>query len=188
MKIIAGHYKGRVLKTVRDLSVRPTASRVKQTVFDILSNRIDFNGARVLDLFAGSGSLGLEALSRGAAVVTFVENSKKVLALLETNVRSIGVESKCTFHPADVFWFLKNSSSSFDLVFCDPPYKLETIGQLPNTIYDSSVSRDGTYVVMEHHQKSNIELSDTNYEILRKSFGQTTLLVLKTHKPLMTAA
>jgi 16S rRNA (guanine966-N2)-methyltransferase len=188
MKIIAGHYKGRALKTVRDLSVRPTASRAKQTIFDILSNRIDFGGARVLDLFAGSGSLGLEALSRGAAVVTFVENSKKVLAMLEANARAIGVENKCTLHPADVFWFLKNSTSSFDLIFCDPPYKLETIGKLPNTIYDSAVSRDGTYVVMEHHRKSVIDLSETKYEILRKPFGQTTVLILRTLKPLMTAA
>ncbi len=188
MRIIAGHYKGRTLQTVRDLTVRPTTDRAKQTIFDILTNRVDFSGARILDLFAGSGGLGLEALSRGAATVTFIEQSRKVLAMLEANVRALGVESKCSLHVADAFWFLKSAATSFDVIFCDPPYRLEAIGRLPEAIYDSAVSRDGTYVVMEHHRKSVIALSETNYEILRKPFGQTTVLILKTLKPLLTAA
>jgi 16S rRNA (guanine966-N2)-methyltransferase len=79
MRIIAGEFRGRSLESVRDLSVRPTTDRAKQTIFDILSNRIEFDGLDVLDLFAGSGSLGLEALSRGVKSVTFIDNSTQIV-------------------------------------------------------------------------------------------------------------
>ncbi|MEK7748770.1 MAG: RsmD family RNA methyltransferase, partial [Bacteroidota bacterium] len=96
MRIIAGKYRGRLLTTADDLTVRPTTDRAKQTIFDILSARIEFDGIHVLDLFAGSGSLGLEALSRGASAVTFVEKAKRSLALAERNIKNLGCESEST--------------------------------------------------------------------------------------------
>jgi len=179
MRIIAGEFRGRSIESVRDLSVRPTTDRVKQTIFDILANRIEFDGLDVLDLFAGSGSLGLEALSRGVKSVTFIDKARKSLDVLEQNVASLGCESQCSIYQADVFWYLKNISRSFDLVFVDPPYKLENIGILPNAIYDSGVLRNGTYVVMEYSRESVIELDGQKYEILKKAFGQTTVLILQ---------
>jgi len=179
MRIIAGEFRGRLLESVRDLSVRPTTDRAKQTIFDILSTRVEFDGMEVLDLFAGSGSLGLEALSRGVRSVTFVDKARTSLAVLEKNVASLGCESRCAVYHADVFWYLKNMRRSYDLVFTDPPYKLEEIGSLPNAIYDSGILRDGSYVVMEHSRNSAIDLDEQKYEILRKPFGQTTVLILK---------
>jgi len=183
MRIIAGEFRGRSLESVRDLSVRPTTDRAKQTIFDILTNRIDFDGLDVLDLFAGSGSLGLEALSRGVKSVTFIDKARKSLDVLEKNVASLGCEAQCSVYQADVFWFLKNMNQSYDLVFTDPPYKLDNIGILPNAIYDSGVLRNGTYVVMEHSRESVIELDELKYEVLRKAFGQTTVLILKALVP-----
>ncbi len=183
MRIIAGEFRGRSLESVRDLSVRPTTDRAKQTIFDILSNRIDFDGLDVLDLFAGSGSLGLEALSRGVKSVTFIDKARKSLEVLEKNVALLGCESQSSVYQADVFWYLKNMHRTFDLVFTDPPYKLENIGVLPNAIYDSGVLRNGTYVIMEHSRESVIELDKQKYEILKKAFGQTTVLILKTIVP-----
>jgi 16S rRNA (guanine966-N2)-methyltransferase len=183
MRIIAGDFRGRSIESVRDLSVRPTTDRAKQTIFDILTNRIEFDGLEVLDLFAGSGSLGLEALSRGAKSVTFIDKARKSLEVLEKNVTALGCESQCSVYQADVFWYLKNINRSFDLVFTDPPYKLENIGMLPNAIYDSGILRNGTYVVMEHSRESVIELDEQKYEILRKAFGQTTVLILKAIVP-----
>ena len=182
MRIIAGKFRGCPLRTVRDLSVRPTTDRAKQTIFDILSTRIEFDGISVLDLFAGSGGLGLEAISRGAGSAVFVDSSRDVLNLLESNVRKLGCEAQCTLHPADVFWYLKNTTRTFDLVFADPPYKLETIGTIPRAIYESGTTRNGTYVVMEHSKTSAIDLSESMYEVIRKPFGQTTVLILKTLK------
>jgi 16S rRNA (guanine966-N2)-methyltransferase len=179
MRIIAGEFRGRILESVHDLSVRPTTDRAKQTIFDVLAARIDFDGLEVLDLFAGSGSLGLEALSRGVKSVIFIDKARKSLDVLEKNVASLGCEPQCSVYQADVFWYLKNISHTYDLVFTDPPYKLENIGTLPNAIYDSGVLRNGSYVVMEHSRHSPIDLDEQKYEILRKPFGQTTVLVLK---------
>jgi 16S rRNA (guanine966-N2)-methyltransferase len=183
MRIIAGEFRGRLIESVPDLSVRPTTDRAKQTIFDILSNRIDFDGLEVLDLFAGSGSLGLEALSRGVKSVTFIDKARKSLDVLEKNAASLGCDAQCSVYQADVFWYLKNINHSYDLVFTDPPYKLENIGLLPNAIYDSGVLRNGTYVVMEHSRESVIDLDEQKYEILKKAFGQTTVLILKAIVP-----
>ncbi len=183
MRIIAGNFRGRRLTSVRDHSVRPTTDRAKQTIYDILSNRIDFQGIEVLDLFAGSGSLGLEALSRGAKSVVFIEKSRRALKVLETNIRSLGSEAQCTIHQADVFWFLKNVQRSFDLIFADPPYKLETISTLPDAIYESAAAKSGAFVVMEYSRETPIELSEAKFEMTRKHFGQTVVLILKTRTP-----
>jgi 16S rRNA (guanine966-N2)-methyltransferase len=179
MRIIAGTHRGRILESPRDRSVRPTTDRAKQTIFDILTNRIDFEGLDVLDLFAGTGSLGLEAISRGVASVTFVDSSRDSLAIVHSNIGVLQCERQCTTYQADVFWYLKNTQARYDLVFVDPPYKLESIGRLPRAIHESAVLKPGALVVMEHSRESAIELDEDAYEILRKPFGQTTVLILQ---------
>ena len=183
MRIIAGEFRGRLIESVNDMSVRPTTDRAKQTIFDILTNRIDFDGLDVLDLFAGSGSLGLEAISRGVNSVTFIDKARKSLEVIEKNAASLGCQARCSVYQADVFWYLKNIHRKYDLVFTDPPYKLENIGIIPNAIYESGFLSDGTYVVMEHSRESAIELDEQKYEILKKPFGQTTVLILKAIVP-----
>lgn len=179
MRIIAGIHRGRILISPRDHSVRPTTDRAKQTIFDILTNRIEFDGLQVLDLFAGTGSLGLEAISRGAASVTFVDNARDSQTLLQKNVAALHCEDRCSMYQADVFWYLKNTQSRYDLVFADPPYRLERIGTIPTALHDSGVLKEGAFVVMEHSRESVIELNENMYDILRKPFGQTTVLILE---------
>lgn len=179
MRIISGIYRGRHLATVKDRSVRPTTDRTKQSIFDILSNRLFFDGIRVLDLFAGSGSLGLESLSRGAASVVFVEKAAAAREVLERNIRTLGCESHTAVVQGDVFWYLRQANETFDLVFADPPYRLETIGTIPNAIFDAGVLHENSYVVMEHSKESHIELDATKYDIFTKQFGQTTVLILR---------
>ena len=188
MRIIAGQHRGRNLVTVRDHSVRPTTDRAKQTIFDILSNRLDFDGIEVLDLFAGSGSLGLEAISRGARQATFVDKSPQSLQVLEANVTALGCNEQCTSYAADVFWYLKNARHAFDVVFVDPPYRLERIADLPAELHASRALREGTFVVMEHSRKSPVEPSESMFEITRKLFGQTIVLILKTKSKESTQA
>jgi 16S rRNA (guanine966-N2)-methyltransferase len=179
MRIIAGQYRGRTLTTVRDLSVRPTTDRAKQTISDILSSRLRFEGLEVLDLFAGSGSLGLEALSRGARHAVFVDKSPQSLSALESNIAALGCEEKCSVYTAEVFWFLKNTKRSFDIAFVDPPYRLDTVAELPSALYASSVVKEGTFVIMEYSKATAVEPSEAEYEIARKLFGQTVILILK---------
>ncbi len=179
MRIIAGTYGGRTLSTLRDNSIRPTTDRAKQTIFDILSNRIDFDGIEVLDLFAGSGSLGLESISRGAASVVFVEKSRDSIGVLEKNIASLGCGAQCTIHQADVFWYLKNTRHAFDLVFVDPPYKLEKIGELPTALHESEVLKPNAYIVMEHGRVTPVVKSLEKFDVMKKPFGQTTVLIMK---------
>ncbi|MEX0602263.1 MAG: 16S rRNA (guanine(966)-N(2))-methyltransferase RsmD [Bacteroidota bacterium] len=178
MRIIAGTFRGRRLATVRDHSVRPTTDRVKQALFDALAVRFTFEGSAVLDLFAGSGSLGLEALSRGATHATFIEHSPPVLGILEENIRTLGCTDRTTVLRTDVIRYLRESRRTFDLVFIDPPYKLPEIGTLPMLAYSSGAVRDGGIVVMEHSRETIVTLDETAYDIVRKGFGQTTALIL----------
>jgi len=179
MRIIAGIHRGRILASPRDRSVRPTTDRAKQTIFDVLTNRIDFEGLAVLDLFAGSGSLGLEAISRGASSVTFVDNARESLALLQKNIVALHCEDRSTTYQADAFWYLKNTQARYDVVFADPPYRLERIGTIPKAIHESGVLKEHAFIVMEHSRESAIDLDEKIYDILRKPFGQTTVLILQ---------
>ncbi len=179
MRIIAGTLRGRILAAPRDRTVRPTTDRVKQSIFDVLATRVDFEGIEVLDLFSGSGSLGLEAVSRGAASATFVDTSRDSLSLLETNIRLLGLEERTTIHQAEVFWFLKNLRRPYDLVFVDPPFALDRIGELPSAIARSAVLKPDAYVVMEHGKDSPVAVPGESFELLKKTFGQTIVLIMK---------
>jgi len=121
IRIIAGMARGRRLVTPKGLSTRPTRERVRESLFSILQGRVE--GARVLDLFAGSGALGLEALSRGARLAVFVERSPQAIAALRENLAHLGVAGG-TILAEDVMGFITRSHgpAGFDLVFADPPY------------------------------------------------------------------
>lgn len=150
MRVIAGLYKGRTIRTVRNLSVRPATDRVRQTVFDLLSTRLDIEGISVLDLFAGSGSLGLEALSRGAASATFVESSMEAVRELENTVRSFHCVERARVIRADANRWFENCGGRFDLVFADPPYAFRETATLPARVSASGIVRPGGFLMIEH--------------------------------------
>ena len=117
MRVVAGEYKGRRLHAPRGSRTRPTADRVREAVFSMLG---DVSGARVLDLYAGSGALGIEALSRGAESAVFVERDRAALTALQRNLEATGARGEV--RRQDVARFLARPAGTFDLVFCDPPY------------------------------------------------------------------
>jgi 16S rRNA (guanine966-N2)-methyltransferase len=125
MRIVGGAWRGRALRAPPGAATRPTADRVRQALFDMLvhapwGGRDAIDGARVLDAFAGTGALGLEALSRGAATASFVERDPLALAALRANVAALGAEDRCTILPADVLALPKGAPCA--LIFLDPPY------------------------------------------------------------------
>jgi len=124
MRVIAGKYKGRRLRAPSWEGLRPTSDKLRETLFNILAPRIA--GARVLDGYAGTGAIGIEALSRGAAHVTFIEQNRRAAALIHENLKICGVEADYTIHSGDVPTVLGrlDQDASFDLVFLDPPYEL----------------------------------------------------------------
>jgi 16S rRNA (guanine(966)-N(2))-methyltransferase RsmD len=127
MRVIAGTYRSRILKSLKGLALRPTSDRLRETLFNVLTPNI--SGARFADLFAGTGAIGIEALSRGAAEVLFIENHAPAAALIRKNLDSLGIRSGFTVLPADVLRGLemvasrmKGAESKFDFIFLDPPY------------------------------------------------------------------
>ncbi len=117
MRVVAGEFKGRRLQAPRGSRTRPTADRVREALFSMLG---DVSDARVLDLYAGSGALGIEALSRGAESALFVERDQAALAALRRNLDAVG--ARADVRRQDVLRFLARPEGTFDLVFCDPPY------------------------------------------------------------------
>jgi 16S rRNA (guanine966-N2)-methyltransferase len=125
MRVIAGDAHGRRIEAPRGLNTRPATARVRASIFSRLSARFDMSGARVLDLFAGSGSLGLEALSRGAASATFVDTARTATNSIQKNLRTFGFEMRGRLVSRDVMSALAGLGAAherFDLVFVDPPY------------------------------------------------------------------
>jgi 16S rRNA (guanine966-N2)-methyltransferase len=119
VRVVAGEFRGRRLAAPRGTRTRPTADRVREALFSMLG---DVSGARVLDLYAGSGALGIEALSRGASSATFVESDHAAVAAIRRNLAALGVDAEV--HRQDAVRFLSEPHGPFDLVFCDPPYDL----------------------------------------------------------------
>jgi 16S rRNA (guanine(966)-N(2))-methyltransferase RsmD len=165
MRIIAGKYRGRKLKSPPLLQTRPTSDRLRETLFNILAPRVD--GARFLDLCAGSGAVGIEALSRGASRVAFVDRSRRMCALIDANVKELEVdEDQVEIVGTEAAAFLKTRAKresatsagedAFDFVFFDPPYSedyetvLEFVGRHP-----ALLASDGVMIV-EHYRKNDL--------------------------------
>jgi 16S rRNA (guanine966-N2)-methyltransferase len=158
MRVIAGRYGGRRLKAPPGDATRPTADRVREALFSILGERVA--GARVLDLFAGAGTLGLEALSRGAAAATFVESAPRALAALRANVDALGADAEVV--RADALRWLRGASGGarqYDLVFLDPPYR--RAAELGEELSDllPPVLAPGALVIAETDRRAPLELN-----------------------------
>jgi 16S rRNA (guanine966-N2)-methyltransferase len=153
VRIIAGRWKGRRLKALRGREVRPTSDRVREAWMSALGGRVE--GARVVDLFAGSGALGLEALSRGAASVVFVERARGALGVLRANIDLLGAASECTVVDRDVFRFLGSLAEPFDVALADPPYGQGEAARLVQTFQNQPFARE---LWLEHPWRESLPL------------------------------
>ena len=162
MRIIAGSLRSRTLQAPPGLATRPTTDRLRETLFNVLAPRIQ--GAAFLDLYAGSGAVGIEALSRGAASVVFVERAPAALSVLRANLARLGLTAGFRIHAASVGAFLRKPRvgfpSNFDLVFLDPPYDAEkeyadALGLLGGA--SAGLLAAGALVVAEHRKKERLE-------------------------------
>ncbi len=167
MRIIAGSLRRRTLEAPPGLATRPTSDRLRETLFNVLAPRIE--GALFLDLYAGSGAVGIEALSRGAKAVTFAERRPAALKVLRENLAQLGVTAGFHVHPGNAGAYLRRArpadAAGFDVVFLDPPYDEEneygaTLGLLGGTA--SGLLAEDAVVIAEHRRK----------EKLRESYGR----------------
>jgi 16S rRNA (guanine966-N2)-methyltransferase len=165
MRVIAGIYKGRRLKTLEGSSVRPTSDRLRETIFNILTPRIE--GARFADVCAGSGAIGIEALSRGARHVTFIESSLKAARIISDNLRNCGIRGDYRMINRDAIRALKNLASEkaqFDVIYFDPPYNSDLYTPIMWVIATYGLLAENGVVIVEHHRQSPLQ---PNYDQLR---------------------
>lgn len=172
VRIIAGRWGGRRILVPPGARVRPTSDRVREAWMSILGPELQ--GARVLDLFAGSGALGLEALSRGAAHVTFVESEPRVLRVLRANLGALGAGPDSQVVRADGIRFLHEAEPErYDLVFADPPYAR---GLADETLRVFLRGRAARLLALEHHRDEPVEPPP---DAVRRAYGDTVLLFVR---------
>jgi 16S rRNA (guanine966-N2)-methyltransferase len=151
LRIISGAFKGRRILVPKSELVRPTTDRVRETLFNILNNRINFENIKVLDLYAGSGSLGLECLSRGAGTIHFVEQDSFISKQLEENIYSLlQDEKKCIVYKMSALQFVTaNHNSEYDLILADPPFFKKDIYQVVEKVLSNKILSDESFMIIE---------------------------------------
>ncbi|MBW7843107.1 MAG: 16S rRNA (guanine(966)-N(2))-methyltransferase RsmD [Ignavibacterium sp.] len=150
MRIIAGILKGRFITVPHSKEIRPTTDRVRETLFNLLNNRIDFDGIEVLDFYSGSGSLGFECLSRGAKHVTFVERNFKIFKNLLENIKSLNVEDNCRVIRMNAVEYSKKiPDKQYDLILADPPFFYDDIYEVVKNILQNKYLKEGAGIVIE---------------------------------------
>jgi 16S rRNA (guanine966-N2)-methyltransferase len=185
MRIIGGKYGGRRFQTKAPTGVRPTTDMVRESMFNILTNLIDFKGIKVLDLFAGTGALGIECLSRGAEFCVFVEKNRNTAGFIGEFASSLGI-GKFSYDIiiSDAAKSLEKTISEkkynpFDIVFLDPPYNLNINNRIIDLISKNGILTYGGLVVSEQSSLQSIIIPD-NYEIIKeKVFGETKIVIIQ---------
>ncbi len=184
MRIIGGELKGRQLSVTKGRLIRPTSDRVREAIFDILGPAWIF--PRVLDLFAGTGSLGIEALSRGAEEVVFVEQGKGALLVLKENLKVLGLKSRSWVLPLAAkrgIAVLGERGAVFDLIFMDPPYGKDVVGKTIEEIVRRGTLAATGVIVAEHASRDQI-LPSPGLELSQRRYGDTTVSFFHKGSPL----
>jgi len=150
MRIISGEAKGRQIFVPKSDLIRPTTDRVRETLFNLLNNRISFEGIKVLDLYAGSGSLGLECISRGATEVNFVEMNFAIKKNLERNIDLLNANEKCkVFKMSALNFSARFENAGYDLILADPPFFKEDIYKVVANLLTNKYPKPGSFIIVE---------------------------------------
>jgi 16S rRNA (guanine966-N2)-methyltransferase len=180
MRIIGGTSKGRKLAPVHGRGIRPTSDRVKESIFNILGG--DIEDQIVLDLFAGTGNLGLEALSRGASRVLFVEKSRQALSLIQRNLSQCGMEDRAEILPTDALraiGILNQRKEVFDLILMDPPYEKGLVQRMLTKIENMGICHADSILVIEHDRREALPSRTPGWALLReRKIGDTLISFL----------
>lgn len=166
LRIIGGEWRGRKLRFPDAPNLRPTPDRVRETIFNWLMPAI--HGARCLDLFAGSGALGLEALSRGASFTSFVDSHKKVTQALQGHLDLLKANDKAEVIQIDSVKFLKNPAQSFDLIFLDPPYHLDFMEKVVPLLEENGWLKENAMLYLEIEKRQALPELPTNWQKLKE--------------------
>jgi 16S rRNA (guanine(966)-N(2))-methyltransferase RsmD len=171
MRIISGKFGGRRINPPAKMPhTRPTTDIAKEGLFNILQNRINFEGITTLDLFGGTGSISYELASRGAAHLTIVEKDAAMHGFITKTVHQLGIEN-CMVLKMDIFNFLATASTPYDFIFAGPPYALGTIDEIPKIILSKKIIAPNGYFVLEHTPRNNYKNFDGF--VMERNYGTT---------------
>lgn len=179
MRIIAGEHKGRKLKSVSGTATRPTSDKIKEAVFHKMGPF--FSGGSGLDLFAGSGSLGLEALSRGMDDMVFVDQAKKAIQTIRQNVEALHVSEQSSIYRNDAFRAmekLQHEGKSFQLILLDPPYQRMDYTKLLHTLDTYNLLAPGGMLYIEHNPEEALPIPDDCEELFFRKYNETTAITI----------
>lgn len=176
MRIITGKYKGRRFDIPRTFKARPTTDFAKENIFNVLMGYIDFDGAEALDLFAGTGSISLELLSRGCSEVVSVEKDRDHARFISQCMQKIGAANNVLVR-GDVFKFLKACQRQFDFIFADPPYALPELPTVPGLVFDYGLLKPDGILVFEHGAHN--DFSDNPHFIDHRAYGSVNFSIFR---------
>jgi 16S rRNA (guanine966-N2)-methyltransferase len=183
MRIVAGKFRGATIEAPKGLATRPTSDRVRQALFNVLEHgapRFDFEGARVLDLFAGSGALGLEALSRGARYAVFIDESAHARAAIRRNVEALGLTGVTKIWRRDATKLGEAGTlQPFQLIFCDPPYGRGLGERALEEAINGGWTEQGAIAVLEERADVAISWPPSFREIDRRRYGDTQIAIAR---------
>jgi 16S rRNA (guanine966-N2)-methyltransferase len=174
MRIISGKFGGRILTAPNSKFTRPMTDRVRVTLFDILSNKIDFEGKKILDLYSGSGSIGLETLSRGADIVHFVEKNFTIYKTLVKNIESLKVTESCRIFKMETLKFSRlENHDKYDLIFADPPFFKDDIYEVVDNLKQNNfLKEEGSIIIqrsIQTKQKDTLQFGIEPFKIIGDS-------------------
>ena len=168
MRIIGGKYKGRRITPPAGFKARPTTDFAREALFNILTNRIDFESAAILDLFSGTGTMSYEFASRGTAEVHLVEKDVIHINGIRKIIRELGIENIKTVH-IDVKAYLRTCRTKYDLVFADPPYDLQWLKEIPDMVLESGIMKNEAFFILEHPR--NMSFADHKCFFEHRHYG-----------------
>jgi 16S rRNA (guanine(966)-N(2))-methyltransferase RsmD len=177
MRIITGKLKGRKIPVPKTDLLRPTTDRTKEGIFSVMAARRYFESTTVLDLFAGSGNLGFEALSRGSESVLFVDKEQEHIKHVEKIAESFGVEDQISTRIMAVEEYLENPGQSFDFVFADPPYDYFFMNGIIDLVLERDVLNEDGWFILEHDKRH--DFSDHPNCVYSRAYGRTIVAIFK---------
>jgi len=184
MRIIGGNFRGKNITIPRDKNTRPLRDLVKESIFNLIDHSNKFSckieKSNILDLFSGTGSFGLECISRDANKVTFVENYKNAINVLKKNISAIKAQKQTQIIECNCFDFIKkydSFSEKFNLIFLDPPYKEKKTNLLIDTIKKKKILDDKGILILHRHKKDNIKISDKLKILDERNYGISKIII-----------
>ena len=176
MRIISGKYRGKKLKEFELSSTKPTLDRVKEAIFNLI--QFDVQDAVVLDLFSGTGALGIEAISRGAKKTYLIDNNKDAIRIIKENLKGLNVDFEVV--QSDYSTFLQSPKTKFDIVLLDPPYKTDFGIKAINMLIENNLLNENSIIIFETSEEKDVDLNLRGVDVKRKKYG--TVAVYKIEK------